>query len=139
MAGEEVRVVESCLVTPAGDTPTKALRLSPLDLMLANSGHTPVVRFYRRRTTDDVFFDVTGLKTALGKALVAFYPMAGRLRADADGRLEIDCNNEGMLFLIAHSRLTIDDFGDFKPSPRQRTLFVPHMDDSACILCATQV
>lgn len=140
MAGfEEVRMVESCFVTPAGDTPRKALRLSPLDLMLANRGLTPVVRFYRRRSTEDVFFDVTRLKTALAKALVDFYPMAGCLRDDADGRLEIDCNNKGTLFLVAQSCLTIDDFSDFKPSPRLRRLFVPHVDGKAYIVCAIQV
>ncbi|KAF7082135.1 hypothetical protein CFC21_086015 [Triticum aestivum] len=113
MAGEEeVRVIESSFVMPASDTPRKALRLSPLELMLANRGLTPVVRFYRPRTTDDAFFDVIRLKTALGKALVAFYPMADRLRADADGRLEIDCNNKGVLFVVAHSRLTNYDFSD---------------------------
>ncbi|KAM3317662.1 hypothetical protein ACQJBY_035395 [Aegilops geniculata] len=141
MAGEEeVQVVESCFVTPATDTPRKALRLSPLDLlMLANRGYTPLVHFYRRRCSVDDFFDVARLKTALGKALVPFYPMAGRLRADADGRLEIDCNGEGMPFLVAHSHLTVDDFSEFKPSPRLRGLFVPHTDDSEGIVCSTQV
>ncbi|XP_037449713.1 putrescine hydroxycinnamoyltransferase 1-like isoform X1 [Triticum dicoccoides] len=141
MAGEEeVQVVESCFVTPAVDTLRKALWLSALDLMLANRGYTPLVHFYRRcpgtETTDD-FFSVTKLKTALGKALVGFYPMAGRLRVDADGRLEIDCNSKGMLFLVARSQLTIDDFSDLKPSPRLRRLFVPQMLSAE--VCATQV
>lgn len=142
MAGvEEVEVVESCFVTPAADTPRKGLWLSALDLMLANRGYTPLVHFYRRRpvtkTTDDDFFNVTRLKAALGKALVAFYPMAGRLRVDADGRLEIDCNSKGMLFLVARSHLTLDDFSDLKPSPRLRRLFVPQMLSAE--VCATQV
>ncbi|KAE8787146.1 Anthranilate N-benzoyltransferase protein 1 [Hordeum vulgare] len=137
---EEVQVVESCLVTPSADTPRNALQLSQIDLMLANVGYTPLLHFYRQRhaATDD-FFDVTRLKTALGKTLVAFYPMAGRFRVAADGRLEIDCNGKGMLFLVAHSCLTVDDFSDFKPSPKLRRLFVPHVDDSANLLCATQV
>ncbi|KAF7077151.1 hypothetical protein CFC21_081736 [Triticum aestivum] len=141
MAGEEeVQVVESCFVTPAVDTLRKALWLSALDLMLANRGYTPLVHFYRRcpgtETTDD-FFSVTKLKTALGKALVGFYPMAGRLRVDANGRLEIDCNSKGMIFLVARSQLTIDDFSDLKPSPRLRRLFVPQMLSAE--VCATQV
>ncbi|XP_048548549.1 putrescine hydroxycinnamoyltransferase 1-like isoform X3 [Triticum urartu] len=141
MAGEEeVQVVESCFVTPAVDTLRKALWLSALDLMLANRGYNPLVHFYRRcpgtETTDD-FFSVTKLKTALGKALVGFYPMAGRLRVDADGRLEIGCNSKGMLFLVARSQLTIDDFSDLKPSPRLRRLFVPQMLSAE--VCATQV
>ena len=139
MAGEEeVQVVESCFVTPAKDTPRKALRLSPLDLlMLANRGYTPLVHFYRRRCSVDDFFDVAKLKTALGKALVPFYPMAGRLRVDANGRLEIHCNSKGMLFLVASSHLTMDDFSDLKSSPRLRRLFVPQMLSTEA--CATQV
>ncbi|VAH99688.1 unnamed protein product [Triticum turgidum subsp. durum] len=143
-AGEEkVLVVESCFVTPAVDTPRKALWLSPLDIMLARRGYTPLVHFYSPcvdyKTSAQDFFDVTRLKSALGKALVAFYPMAGRLRVGVHGRLEIDCNGKGMLFLVAYSRLTIDDFRDLKPSSKLRRLFVPRMDDSSDILCATQV
>ncbi|EMS65855.1 Anthranilate N-benzoyltransferase protein 1 [Triticum urartu] len=141
MAGEEeVQVVESSFVTPAADTPSRALPLSPFDLMLANRGYTPLVHFYRRpETACDDFFDVTRLKTALGKALVPFYPLAGRLRAGADSRLQIDCNGKGMLFLVAQSRLTMDDFNDFKPSSKQRRLFVPHVDNSDGLLWAAQV
>ena len=135
-------MVESCFVTPAVDTPRKALWLSPLDIMLARRGYTPLIHFYRPcvdQTSAQDFFDVTRLKSALGKALVAFYPMAGRLRVDADGRLEIDCNGEGMPFLVAHCHLTVDDFTDFKPSSRLRRLFVPHTEDSEGIVCSTQV
>ncbi|VAI52894.1 unnamed protein product [Triticum turgidum subsp. durum] len=141
MAGEEeVQVVESCFVTPAVDTPSRAIRFSPFDLMLASRGYTPLVHFYRRpETSGDNFFNVSRLKTALGKALVPFYPLAGRLRAGGDGRLEIDCNGKGMLFLVAQSRLTMDDFTDFKPSSKQRRLFVPHVSDSDGLLWATQV
>lgn len=133
-------MVESCFVKPTADMPKKALRLSPLDLMLARRGYTPLLHFYRPsvdQTSTHAFFDVTRLKIALGKALVAFYPMAGRLRVDADSRLEIDCNGKGMLFLVAYSRLTVNDFGDLKPSPKLRRLFVPHMDDSAGTAVAT--
>ncbi|XP_037449716.1 hydroxycinnamoyltransferase 4-like [Triticum dicoccoides] len=140
---EEVRVVESCFVTPAADTPSRALRLSPLDLMLVHGGYTPVVHFYRPRTGDETtsgdFFDVTRLKTALSMALVPFYPLAGRFKEGVDGRMEIDCNGKGMLFLVAHSRLAVDDFSNFEPSPKQRRLFVPHIDGSAGLLCAIQV
>ncbi|XP_044446851.1 putrescine hydroxycinnamoyltransferase 1-like [Triticum aestivum] len=40
---------------------------------------------------------------------------------------------------MAHSRLTMDDFSDFKPSTKQRRLFVPHVSDSDDLLWATQV
>ncbi|KAI4964631.1 hypothetical protein ZWY2020_060109 [Hordeum vulgare] len=94
-----LQVVESCLVTPSNETPREGLWLSALDLVLANRGHTPLVHVY---SASDVaaangFFNVAKLKKSMAKALVPFYPLAGRLGADRDGRNEIDCNGEGAL------------------------------------------
>jgi shikimate O-hydroxycinnamoyltransferase len=144
MASEVAQVVvESCLVKPSSETPAKALRLSPLDLLKANRGHTPLVQFFRPSGDATDFFDVTRLKAALGKALVSFYPFAGRLDVDKeDGRLQINCNSEGALFTVAHNpHLTVDDFSDFKPSPELRKQLVPHIDspEEARILCHIQV
>uniref|UniRef100_A0ACD5XSZ7 Uncharacterized protein n=1 Tax=Avena sativa TaxID=4498 RepID=A0ACD5XSZ7_AVESA len=147
--GEEVAqvvIAESGLVPPLSETPTGALWLSPLDLLKANRGHTPLLHFYRPSSspaggaTD--FFDVARLKAALGKALVAFYPLAGRLDVDQDGRLQIDCGGQGALLLVAHSsHLTVDDLSDFKPSPELKRQLVPGLDsdEAARIMCAIQV
>ncbi|KAF4396027.1 hypothetical protein G4B88_020664, partial [Cannabis sativa] len=35
---------------------------------------------------------------------------------------EIDCNGEGVLFVVAQTNSMVDDFGDFKPSPKLRAL-----------------
>ena len=56
------------------------------------------------------------LKEALSKTLVPFYPMAGRLGSDENGRLDIICNAEGVLLIEAETTSTIDDLGDFVPS-----------------------
>lgn len=69
------------------------------------------------------------LKEALSKALVLFYPMAGRLKRDEDGRIEIDCNGQGVLFVEAHTNSLIDDFGDFSPTLELRQL-IPSIDYS---------
>nr|CAB3483094.1 unnamed protein product [Digitaria exilis] len=119
----------------------KGLWLSPLDLVQAKRGHTPTIGFYR--SNDAVaadFFDVARLKHALAKALVAFYPLAGRLGVDNnDGRVEISCNAEGALFVAARcDDFTVDDFVDFKPSPELRKLFVPRIEPSS-IMMAIQV
>lgn len=138
-SAEQVQVVESCFVAPSEKTPTKGLWLSSFDLVLANRGHTPTVYFYR---SDDAgaadFFDVSRLKAAMAKALVAFYPLAGRLAVDDDGRIEINCNGEGALFVVARSELTADDFSDLKPSPELRRLLVPRVEPSS-IMMAIQV
>ncbi|XP_062183478.1 putrescine hydroxycinnamoyltransferase 1-like [Phragmites australis] len=139
MSSSEPQVVESSFVAPSEATPRKGLWLSPLDLDLANRGHTPTVYFYR--CNDDAaayFFDVAKLKEAMAMALVAFYPLAGRLDVDYDGRIEISCNGEGALFVVARSDRTVDDFNDFNPSPELRRLFVPHVAPSSIVM-AVQV
>ncbi|XP_040378591.1 putrescine hydroxycinnamoyltransferase 1-like [Oryza brachyantha] len=136
----EVEEVESCYVAPSEETPRQPLWLSPLDVLLANRGHTPTVYLYQRDAAAAVagggFFEVGRLKKAMAKALVAFYPLAGRLRRCAGGgRPEIDCNAEGALFVVARSsELTVDAFSDLKPSPELRRLFVPRIEPASIVL-----
>lgn len=118
------------MVKPAAETPRRVLWNSNLDLVVP-SIHTPSVYFYRPNGAAN-FFDPDVLKQALGKALVPFYPMAGRLRRDDDGRIEVDCNAEGVLLVEAQSNSVIDDFGDFAPTPELRRL-IPPVDYSAGI------
>ncbi|EMS66509.1 Anthranilate N-benzoyltransferase protein 3 [Triticum urartu] len=145
--GTKVKVVESCMVPPSEETPRKGLWLSPVDLMQHNlkRGHTPTVYLYRSGSesgpdADVDFFDVARLKAAMAKALVAFYPLAGRLGMDGDGRAEIDCAGQGVLFVVARSDLTVDDLRNFQPSPELRRLFVPRVEDhSPPLMCGIQV
>jgi shikimate O-hydroxycinnamoyltransferase len=140
----EVQVVESSFVTPTEPAPRTGLWLSSLDLEQANQGHTPTIYLY---SSNDVaaaadFFDVVRLKEAMARALVAFYPLAGRLGINNDdGRMEISCNGEGALFVVAQTDdLTADDVKKFKPSPELRRLFVPLIEpSSSVILAAVQV
>ena len=103
MYSDDVQVVESSLVSPSQGTPRGQLWLSPLDLLLVNRGHTPTVYFYRPAAAAGDFFDVARLKESMARALVDFYPLAGRLGVDADGRFVIDCNAEGALFTVARA------------------------------------
>jgi shikimate O-hydroxycinnamoyltransferase len=135
----KVKVVESSMVTPSDETPRKGLWVSALDLMLANNGHTPTIYLYRSGSSAvHDFFDVARLKAAMANALVAFYPLAGRLSMDADGRPEIDCAGQGVLFVVAHSDLTVDDVK--LTSPELRSLFVPRVEDhTPALMCGIQV
>lgn len=117
-----INVKESTIVRPAAETPRKALWNSNVDLVVPNF-HTPSVYFYRPTTVGTSgFFDAKVLREALSKVLVPFYPMAGRLRRDDDGRVDIDCNGEGVLFVEAETDKIIDDFGDFTPTLELRQL-----------------
>ncbi|KAM1011602.1 hypothetical protein ACFX13_047698 [Malus domestica] len=130
-----VSVRETTIVKPAEETPKQVLWMSNLDLVIL-SKHTPSVYFYRRSQTGghptSPFFDPELLKGALSKALVPFYPLAGRLQQNETGRSEINCNGEGVLFVVAETASVLENFGDFAPTPEFRKL-IPVVDYSAGI------
>ncbi|KAL5995775.1 hypothetical protein ACLOJK_025845 [Asimina triloba] len=132
----------SSLVRPAQDTPKEIHWNSNVDLVVSRM-HTPSVYFYRPNAVSaSNFFDAQLLKDALAKALVPFYPVAGRLATDPDGRIHINCNAQGVLFVEAHTTSVIDDFGDFISTMELRKL-IPTVDCSGDIssfpLCLLQV
>ncbi|PRQ34252.1 putative transferase [Rosa chinensis] len=121
-----VNVIESTVVRPASETPRQSLWLSNMDLVQPST-HTPSIYIYKPKVDagadkDSNFFDMHVFKDALGKALMPFYPLVGRLKRKImdegkKGRLDIDCNAEEALFVVAHSSSCIDDFSDFAPTP----------------------
>ncbi|KAG5530903.1 hypothetical protein RHGRI_025753 [Rhododendron griersonianum] len=52
------------------------------------------------------------LKSSLSKVLVHYYPLAGRLTTDLEGRLVVDCTDEGAVFVKAKAHCTIREIGD---------------------------
>lgn len=123
----KISVRDSTMVGPAQETPRRILWNANVDLVVPNF-HTPSVYFYRP-TGSSNFFEARILKDALSRALVPFYPMAGRLMKDEDGRVEIDCQGQGVLFVEAESDGVIDEFGDFAPTLELRKL-IPAVDYS---------
>lgn len=111
------------MVRPAEPTPAVRLWISSVDL-LAPSSHIPSVYFYRRQAKSPLaapYFDAAAMISSLSRTLVAFYPMAGRM--------EINCNGEGVLFVEAEMEATVDDFGDFTSSLELSKL-IPKVDYS---------
>ncbi|KAF8781262.1 hypothetical protein HU200_000622 [Digitaria exilis] len=135
MESSKVQVIESSFVAPSKAAPTKELWLSPLDHELFNRGHTPVAFFYR---SGAAFSDADRIKEGMAMALAAFYPLAGRLCVNGDGRAHISCNGEGALFVVARSDLKSDELDFTKPSPELRGMFVPRVEPSSLTL-AVQV
>ncbi|KAJ4844057.1 hypothetical protein Tsubulata_029248, partial [Turnera subulata] len=123
----KINVKDSTIVCPAEDTPHERLWVSNLDLIHTRY-HLPTVYLYEPNGSSNTF-DVQVLKEALSKVLVPFYPAAGRLALDANGRIEIDCNAKGALFIEAETDSPTSDLGDFMPSPELRQL-VPTIDYS---------
>uniref|UniRef100_A0A0A9BXZ0 Uncharacterized protein n=1 Tax=Arundo donax TaxID=35708 RepID=A0A0A9BXZ0_ARUDO len=143
----KVEVVETALVAPSEATPRHALWLSNLDLAVPKT-HTPLVYYYPAPSAGageeagSPFFEPVRLREALARALVPFYPLAGRLAVGRGGRIEIDCTGEGALFVVAQADFTGDEvFRDFEPSPEVRRLLVPFAEsgDPPCVLAMVQV
>lgn len=88
------------MVRLAHDTPMRTLWLSNVDLVTPRRHLLPVY-FYSPRTDSSNFFNITLLKEALRNALIPFYPVAGRLKRDEEGRMEINYNGDGVLFVVA--------------------------------------
>ncbi|KAF9626464.1 hypothetical protein IFM89_034398 [Coptis chinensis] len=108
-----ITVQEPVVVQPFKETPKETLWTSNVDQLFRR--HVPSVYFYRPDGSSN-FFDASVLRDALSKVLVPFYPVAGRLKKDKNGRLEIECSGEGVLFFEAYTESILNDLGDFEPS-----------------------
>jgi hypothetical protein len=127
----KVEVLETTLVAPSEATPRHGIWLSNLDLAVPKT-HTPLVYYYPKPegADDDAgsFLDPARLRDALARALVPFYPLAGRLANGPGGRIEIDCTGDEV-------------FRGFEPSPEARRLLVPFAEsgEPPCLLAMVQV
>ncbi|XP_021724110.1 shikimate O-hydroxycinnamoyltransferase-like [Chenopodium quinoa] len=134
---KNIKVKEITTVCPADeDTPKGSLWLSSLDLITRSPyTHTQLLFVFDQpsssSSSSSSFFDTTLLKEGLCKVLVPFYPMAGRLKTgwkNGKGRIEIDCNAKGALFIEVETTHELDDFGDFTPSSELRKVVFPTYD-----------
>ncbi|KAJ1700128.1 hypothetical protein LUZ63_008640 [Rhynchospora breviuscula] len=133
-----VEILESSLVVPAEDTPREMLSLSNIDL-LKGPKRSNTIYLYKNNEGAKDFFSTEVLKSALAKALVPFYPLAGRHVVGDDGSSQIDCNAEGVLFQVARSELTADSI-QFEPmSAEIMELFIPKTPHSSSLLQMLQV
>ncbi|KAK0589128.1 hypothetical protein LWI29_010047 [Acer saccharum] len=125
----KINIKESSTVEAAQDTPKQSLWASNIDLLMFRA-HTPRLFFYKPTTTSSINGNL--LKEALSKALVLFYPLAGRLGYDENGRIEIQCNGKGVLFVEAHTDSSFHHLNDFTPTSHFSQL-LPKPDYSAHI------
>ncbi|CAN1809416.1 HCT [Linum perenne] len=126
----EVKVIESTIVQPLEketNKPSDRLWLSNLDLVHSRI-HLPALYLYNQVENARIF-DAKLLKEALSRVLVLFYPVAGRLAEDEKGRLEVECNGEGVLFVEAEVDLRLNQIDESTPSSELLKL-VPRVDYS---------
>ncbi|WCJ30120.1 HXXXD-type acyl-transferase family protein [Euphorbia peplus] len=127
----KVSIKQTSIIKPAKETPERKLWSSDLDLLVPRI-HVPTVYFYKQQQPNNSscnFFEAKVLKDALSEVLVQFYPLAGRLGRDENGRIEIDCNGDGAMFIEAETTSFLEDFGDFTPCSDTLQL-VPDFDYS---------
>ncbi|KAK9669878.1 hypothetical protein RND81_13G160700 [Saponaria officinalis] len=108
-------VAKPTLVKPAQETQKGLYLLSNLDQNIAVIVRT-IYCFKSENMSNDMAADV--LKEALAKVLVHYYPLAGRLTISPQGKLIVECNGEGAVFVEAEADCNMDDIGDStKPDP----------------------
>ncbi|XP_048320058.1 methanol O-anthraniloyltransferase-like [Ziziphus jujuba] len=111
------------LVVPAKPTPNEVKKLSDIDDQESMRFQVPVIWFYRNNSSNNPSMQgkdpVKVIREALGKALVYYYPLAGRLIEDRNRKLMVDCNGQGVLFIEANADITFDQLGHTiqPPSP----------------------
>ncbi|GJN38531.1 hypothetical protein PR202_gb27583 [Eleusine coracana subsp. coracana] len=104
------------LVTPTAPTPRELKPLSDIDdqecVRLQISG----IHLYRRKDGNNND-PVTVIRDAISRALVHYYPLAGRLRELEGRKLAVDCTGEGVLFIEADADVRLEEFGDVPLPP----------------------
>ncbi|KAH6762797.1 HXXXD-type acyl-transferase family protein [Perilla frutescens var. hirtella] len=126
-----VHVNQAVLITPSEPTPNQILQLSALDSQLFVRFTFEYLLVYKPRRGIDRDVITGNVKSALGRALVPYYPLAGRVRPRPDGKgLEVVCRAQGALFIDAVSSFTVSEF-DGAPRRRAhwRRLLSLHMAD----------
>lgn len=119
MATSSINIKEATVIPPADQTPNHTLALSALDSQLFLRFTIEYLLVYKPNGSDSTAL-VARVKSALSKALVPYYPLAGRVRPRTDGNgLEVVCRGQGALFINAEENDST--FAEFARAPRRVT------------------
>ncbi|XP_038982253.1 benzyl alcohol O-benzoyltransferase-like [Phoenix dactylifera] len=98
-------------------TPHEFKRLSNIDDQEGLRFQVPIIQFYRHDPSMDGRDPARVIHEAVAKALVHYYPFAGRLREGGRRKLVVECTGEGVLFIEADADVRLEQFGDALLSP----------------------
>ncbi|KAI4368266.1 hypothetical protein MLD38_016841 [Melastoma candidum] len=112
-----VRRHDPMLIRPAESIPHEYKRLSDIDDQDTFRFQVPVIQFYAHDSSAVPRDPAPVIREALAKALVYYYPLAGRLRELPGRKLVVDCTGEGVLFIEADADITLEQFGDALQPP----------------------
>ncbi|XP_019155858.1 PREDICTED: methanol O-anthraniloyltransferase-like [Ipomoea nil] len=120
MAVEKAFVVwhkEAELLGPAKPTPQETKELSDIDDQKGLRFHFCMIMFYRANPLMKAKDPVEAIRDAVAKALVWYYPLAGRLIQGPEDKFMVDCSAQGIWFVEADSSLSLEDLGDAVKPP----------------------
>lgn len=95
------------MVQPAAPTPSETLDLSTIDCL---PGLNAKVRTFH--VFSSAHNPAKVIKDALSRALVHYYPLAGRLVRSLKGELQVECNSQGAWFVEATADCTLEDINN---------------------------
>ena len=103
-------ITASYTIIPNEPTPNSPLILSGSDQVVYRS-HVSTIYVYKENPTTS-----ERMRESLSKILVHYYPIAGRIRWAEGGRIELNCNAKGVMFLEAQSTKSLAQLGDLAPT-----------------------
>ncbi|KAK2988299.1 hypothetical protein RJ640_011970 [Escallonia rubra] len=102
---------EPSFVPPAEETQRGLYYLSNIDQNTAMTVPT-LYSFKHNDKGNEKAAEV--IKDALSKILVHYYPLAGRMAVDTEGKLTVDCTGEGAVFVEAQANASLEMLGDLR-------------------------
>ncbi|XP_015897302.3 alcohol acyl transferase 1 allele RGa-like [Ziziphus jujuba] len=109
----KVKRCEPELIVPSKPTPHEVKKLSDVDNQKGLRVQIFAVWFFKKNDSPSMEGKdpVKVIREALGKALVYYYPLAGRLKEDSNGKLMVDCNAQGVCFIEADADVKLEQLG----------------------------
>ncbi|XP_050152489.1 alcohol acyl transferase 2-like isoform X2 [Malus sylvestris] len=109
----QVKRLQPELIIPAKSTPRETKFLSDIDDQEGLRFQLPVIMCYKDNPSlNENRNPIKVIREALSRALVYYYPLAGRLKEGPNKMLMVDCNGEGILFVEASADVTLEQLGD---------------------------
>ena len=102
------------LVPPAGPTPGGSLPLSSIDKTAAVRVSVDFIQVFPAPTSGkeedrSPSSAIAAMREGFAKALVPYYPVAGRIAEPVPGEPEIECTGEGVWFVEAEASCSLEE------------------------------
>ncbi|XP_021753963.1 methanol O-anthraniloyltransferase-like [Chenopodium quinoa] len=100
---------EAVVVVPANPTRRELKELSDIDDQQGLRVRPQVIMAFKANRSKAGKDPAKVIKEAIAKALVYYYPFAGRLKEGPNRKLMVDCNDEGVLFIEADANVRLEE------------------------------